>query len=42
MPVEDEGAALRTLAEAFPTLKDLRAANPDNAKKFWFFRESVR
>jgi hypothetical protein len=34
MPVEDEGAALRTLAEAFPTLKDLRAANPDNAKKF--------
>ena len=34
MPVEDEGAALRTLAESFPSLKELRLANPIGAKTF--------
>ena len=31
---EDEGAVLRTLAESYPCLKDLRSANPIAAKKF--------
>lgn len=31
---EDEGAALRDLAEGFPTLKELRLANPPGAEKF--------
>ena len=31
---EDEGAALRDLAELFPTLKELRLANPPGAEKF--------
>lgn len=34
MPVEDEGTALRTLAEIYPTLGELRLANPVGAKKF--------
>ena len=34
MPVEDEGTVLRTLAEDFPTLKDLRSGNPEGAKAF--------
>lgn len=31
---DDEGAALRDLAEVFPTLKELRLANPPGAEKF--------
>jgi hypothetical protein len=31
---EDEGAALRDLAELHPTLKELRLANPPSAKRF--------
>ncbi len=35
MPVnEDEGTVLRTLAEIYPSLKELRSANPIAAKKF--------
>jgi hypothetical protein len=31
---EDDSAVLRDLAEAFPTLKELRLANPAGAEKF--------
>ena len=31
---EDDGAALRDLAEVFTTLKELRLANPAGAEKF--------
>lgn len=31
---EDEGAALRDLAEQYPTLKELRVANPQGAGNF--------
>ena len=34
MPVEDEGSILRTLAETYPTLGELRLASPMEAKKF--------
>ena len=34
MPVEDEGTVLRTLAEIYSTLGDLRLANPTEAKRF--------
>ncbi len=34
VPVEDEGTVLRTLAETFPSLGELRLANPMEAKKF--------
>jgi hypothetical protein len=34
VPVEDEGTVLRTMAEIYPTLGDLRLANPIEAKKF--------
>lgn len=30
----DEEADLRTLAESYPTLKEMRAANPPGAKTF--------
>ncbi len=31
---EDEGAVLRVLAERYPTLKELRKANPPEAANF--------
>ena len=31
---KDDGATLRDLAEVFPTLKELRLANPPGAEKF--------
>jgi hypothetical protein len=31
---DDEGAALRDLPGLFPTLKELRSANPPGAEKF--------
>ncbi len=31
---EDEGTVLRTLAERYPSLKDLRAAAPPEAARF--------
>lgn len=31
---DDEGSDLRTLAESYPTLKELRVANPPGAKAF--------
>lgn len=31
---DDEGATLRDLAEVFPTLKELRLANPPGAERF--------
>jgi len=34
VPVEDEGTVLRTLAETYPSLGELRLANPIEAKRF--------
>lgn len=34
MAAEDEGTMLRTLAESYPSLMELRAANPEGARKF--------
>jgi hypothetical protein len=34
VPNEDEGTLLRTLAETYPSLGELRLANPIEAKNF--------